>query len=543
MANKLPSIIVTGASGFVGRNFLEAVKENYYIYGIARRSRTEAGVAYHPNIHWIQCDIANKSSVNEVMHHIIEQGGADFVLHLAAFYDFNYTESTEYQRTNVNGTKNILELAKEIGIRRFIFASSLAGSNFPAKGVYNTEKSPLDANYAYAHSKKEGEKMVREYSKWFSCSVVRFAAVFSDWCEYAPLYKFLTTWLSRRWDSRILAGKGESAVSYIHIRCLVKLLISILNMNESLPSFDIYAASPDGSTSHRELFQIATHYYLGQSKKPIFIPKPLTYPGIMFRNLLQSLRLTPDEHFEQLWMLKYIDLKLNIDSSYTRKALSWEPTPRHHITRRLLFLIEKMKSHPDEWHLKNEAALKRVTRRANLMIYENMVAEKQKLLKKITDHILSPERGISFSGYRKMDLDDLQCYLSNLYHLLMAAVRSGDRGLMLNYIDDIAMIRFAEGFEPVTIRDMLSVFNDIITSVLFSKKELQSIKHEIYDYISMTIQLAQDEVEDLYETLEQKIPRDRIPEASLLPKCKEIEKLVRQLSAIYQVFPEERDEK
>lgn len=542
MANKLPAIIVTGASGFIGRNFLDTAKEHYYIYSIARRSRTEAGIAYHPNIHWIQCDIANRSSVKEVMHHIIEEGGADFILHLAAFYDFNYTNSPEYQRTNVNGTKNILELAKGIGVKRFIFASSLAASNFPAQDVVNTEKTPLDANYAYARSKKQGEKMVREYSKWFSCSIVRFAAVFSDWCEYAPLYKFLSTWLSKRWDSRILAGKGESAVSYIHVRCIVKLLMTIIYINESLPSFDIYAASPDGSASHRELFQIATHYHFGQSKKPIFIPKLLTYPGILFRNFLRFLHLTYYEHFERFWMLKYIDLKLNINSSYTRKALSWEPTSRLHILRRLLFLIEKMKSHPDEWLLKNEAALKRVTRRANLMIYESVLAEKEKLLAKISDYVLSPERSSDFRGYQKMDSDEFQCYLSNLYHLLLAAIRSGDRSLMLNYIDDIALIRFAEGFEPATIRETLSAFNEIITSELLSKKELRAIKQEIYDYISMTIQLAQDEVEDLYETLEQKIPRDRIPEKSLLPDCRELQKLIRQLSAIYQVFPEGRDD-
>ncbi|MCK4830425.1 NAD-dependent epimerase/dehydratase family protein, partial [bacterium] len=140
MADKLPAIIVTGASGFIGRHFLDTAKERYYIHAMARRSRTEAGVPYHPNIQWIQCDIATWSSVKDVMHHIIEQGGADFILHLAAFYDFNYTDSPEYQRTNVNGTKNILELAKGIGIKRFIFASSLAASNFPPQDVRNTEK-------------------------------------------------------------------------------------------------------------------------------------------------------------------------------------------------------------------------------------------------------------------------------------------------------------------------------------------------------------------------------------------------------------------
>ncbi len=542
MADKLPAIIVTGASGFIGRHFLDTAKERYYIHAMARRSRTEAGVPYHPNIQWIQCDIANWSYVKEVMHHIKQQGGADFILHLAAYYDFNNTDNPEYQRTNVNGTENILKLAKGLGIRRFIFPGSLVVSKFSSQSMVITEKSPADANFPYALSKKRGEELVRKYSKWFPCSIVRLAAVFSDWCEYAPLYKFLYTWLSKSWDSRFLGGRGESAVPYIHIRCLIKLLMAILSKNESLPSFDIYICSPDGSTSHQKLFQIATHYYFGQAIKPIFLPKPLTYPGVFVRRLLGHVHLYYHEPFERFWMLKYIDLKMNIDSSYTRKALSWEPTARYHVLHRLLFLMEKMKTHPDEWRLKNEAALKRIAHRANLIIYENMLAEKEKLLEKINDYILSPERSSNFSGYKKMDTDDFQCYLSNIYHLLLATVRSGDRGLMLSYVDDIVMQRFAEGFTPIAICDALSALNEIITSELFSKKELQAMKQEIYDYVSMTIQLAQDEVEDIYETLEQKIPRDKIPDSSLVPDCRELQKLIRQLSAIYQVFPEGKND-
>ena len=44
MSDKLPPIIVTGASGIVGRAFLEAAREDYLIYAIARRPQKEAGV-------------------------------------------------------------------------------------------------------------------------------------------------------------------------------------------------------------------------------------------------------------------------------------------------------------------------------------------------------------------------------------------------------------------------------------------------------------------------------------------------------------------
>ena len=69
---------------------------------------------------------------------------------------------------------------------------------------------------------------------------------------------------------------------------------------------------------------------------------------------------------------------------------------------------------------------------------------------------------------------------------------------------------------------------------------MKNIKQEIYDYIGMTTQLAQDRVEDLYQELLDKAPRDVIPDSSLLPDCKKLQELIRQLSAFYQAFPEER---
>ena len=539
MLQELPSIVITGASGFIGRYILDNIKEEYNIFAIARRSRKEANIPYHHNLHWIQCDIANWTALSEVMKYIAEHGGADFVIHLAAFYDFTYKDNPEYERTNIKGTENILEFARGINVKRFLFASSVAACKFPADGEAINEKSIPDADYAYARSKKRGEELVKQYSQYFPCSVIRFAAVFSDWCEYAPLYKFLSSWLSKKIDSRILGGKGNSAVSYIHIHDLCQLLRIVFKKTNELPDYDIYNASPDGSTSHRELFEIVTRYYFGESIKPIHLPKLLAYPGIILRKLLQKLHLTCDEPFERFWMIKYIDLKLDTDSFYTRETLGWNPTSRYHIKRRLLFLLEKMKSHPDEWRVKNEAALKRVTGRANLQIYEEMIERKEKLLDKISSAILSADEEDKFKRYKLMNHDDFQCYMSTLYQLLMAAVRSNDRSLMLQYVDDIAIRRFAEGFEPGELCNTLSAFKKIIIAELISIKDLYNIKQDIYDYIGLTIQLAQDEIEDLYENLLQKIPREKISESSLLPDCKELQRKIRQLSAFYQISPED----
>jgi NADP-reducing hydrogenase subunit HndD len=498
MEQRIPSIIITGASGFIGRYFLDLVKEQFRIFAIARRSASEAGIQMHHNIQWIQWDIGNPLPMQEVIQTIQSQGGADFVLHLAAFYDFDYTDNSAYHSTNINGTKNIIEIARQLHVKRFIFASSLAACNFPPKGNKVTEKSLPDADFMYAKTKKFGEEELKKSSKEFPVSVVRFAAVFSDWCEYPPVYKFLKTWLSNGYDSRILGGKGLSAVSYIHIADLSKVLLSIINKSHLLPTFDIYSASPDGCTSHKELFGIATRDYLGFPVKPIHMPKFLAGPGIVFRNILGSLGIT-EMPFERLWMLKYLDLQLHIDSSYTRQALHWEPSARYHITRRLLFILAKMKSNPIEWHVRNEAALEHFSFRTNLLIYEYMVAEKEQLLTTVSHHVLSLENIQTFGHYQAMELQEFRVVLSTVFHLLASSIHSGDRSLMINYMDDISLPRFAEGFNASEICELLTVLSRTITDYLLKVTDFKFTKQEIYDYVGLTIQMAQDEIEERFE--------------------------------------------
>ncbi len=498
MNTSLPSLVITGASGFIGRYFLEFVREQFTVFAIARRSAREANIAEHPNIHWIQWDIANSSQIREVYKEIHLNGGADFILHLAAFYDFTYSDDIAYQRTNVEGMKNVLDLARQLNVKRFIFASSLAACNFPVPGQFINEKTSPDADFAYAKTKKTGEELLRNNSKDIPAIIIRFAAVFSDFCEYPPLYKFLGTWLSKGYDSRMLGGKGESAVPYIHIHDLARLIALVLQKSHLLPQFDIYAASPGGSTSHKELFQIATKDFFGKAVKPFFITKYLAYPGVAARIAMGRLKLTP-EPFERFWMLKYLDLKLDTDASYTTQALGWEPLARLHINRRLMFLLAKMKSNPMEWQIKNEAALRHISVRTNLLIYEVLIRDKERLVNKMVQRVNSESNTVDLSHYQHMDIQELNLVLLTLFNVLASTILNGDRSLIINYTDDIALPRFEEGFTGAEISTLLGMIAEIIDNHLLQSKDYHFSKQDLYDHISVPLQLAQDEIAEKYD--------------------------------------------
>ena len=122
----LPRIILTGSSGFIGRRLLEALKGRYEVYGLARRSQARSGAPEHATIHWAQVDIVDEERLRAAFSEIGRAGSVDTVIHLAAHYDFEGGNEDEYYRTNVDGLRNVLECSRDMGVKNFIFSSSLA---------------------------------------------------------------------------------------------------------------------------------------------------------------------------------------------------------------------------------------------------------------------------------------------------------------------------------------------------------------------------------------------------------------------------------
>jgi len=541
MRRDLPSIMVTGASGFVGRNFLTAAGDDFRIFALARRSQRDAGVTPHPNITWIQVDITDWVRLKAVMRRVKHLGGVDGVLHLAAYYDFTNRDRAEYWQTNVNGTRHILEMAKWLCVRRFVFASSVAACRFPPPGTTVTERSPADANFPYARSKRAGEVMTRKYARCFPCSIVRFAAVFSDWCEYRPLYEFLDSWLSRRWNARVLAGRGASAVSYVHVADLTRLLATIFIRSHALPTFDVYVASPNGATSHRQLFGAATRCYHGHERRPLFLPKVVVSPGIVCRNVLG--RFTARVPFERLWMMRYVDRRLAVDSSYTQAALSWSPSDRLHILRRTLHLVANLKRDLQRWHLVNRAAETREVNRSHLAISNSLDAVGSIVVTRVADRLQHASRGSRGRHIGTIADDDLRRYLASVVTTLVAAVRSGDREFLLPHIDKIGHLPFAWGCRPDDLREVFKALAETAVEELELSPESSGRNDRIYDDVRLTLRLAADGIEDSYRRFVQKRRAPAAPAAETAAsraRVADLDRLVSQLNAFYELCAEDR---
>lgn len=342
-----PGIIITGATGFLGRRLVQQLCKDYKIFSISLHPPRKSGRLEGPDIHCFQVHIGHFDRLRAVFNHIRKRGGADLLLHLAAHYDFTGDDHPEYFHTNIKGTRNLLELSVPLHLKKFIFTSSVAACPFPKPGETVTENTPSTAPISYARSKHMGEKMMQEYQDSIPSCILRLAAIFSDWCEYEPLDEFLQTWCSNQWNARIQGGKGETAIPYLHAQDLIQFYLKVIEKCDTLKPLEVLQASPNGSTTHLELYRKATQFFFGAPRSSIHVPKPLARSGIVLRERLG--RIMGNMPFERSWMADYIDLRLDIDASKTRSLLNWAPNENLNILKRIPYMIQNMKNHPAEW--------------------------------------------------------------------------------------------------------------------------------------------------------------------------------------------------
>jgi nucleoside-diphosphate-sugar epimerase len=492
----LPTLVLTGASGFVGRHLLDELKGDYRIFALARRSQHDCGAAIHPNIAWMRVDIADREGLARTFREIKTAGGARVLVHLAAYYDFTGDDHPEYRRTNIEGTRNVLEAARHSRVGGFVFASSVAACTFPRPEGPVRETTPPDGAHVYAWSKREGERLVQEYSPSLPNRIARFGAIYSDWCEYPPLYVFLRTWLSPGWRSRVLAGRGEMAIPYIHIRDLTAFFRRLLTFSCQPGPTEVLVASTAGSTSIARLFKLATQSYFGRARSPLLVPASLAGLGLFGMHF--GRRAIGRPSFERPWMRHYVDRRLEVDNRRTRECLGWEPNSRFQIERRLPFLIERLKSEPFEWLARNSALLTRAPLRPDLRIYHALLEGEDQVVASLSAR-LAGESGEPWQGLLRMEPSERDWYARLLYRLLLNSVQNSNRMLLLNYLAMTAQRRFELGFTGEELALLLDRIGEAIREWLGRRRELAGFDRELHERVTVPLELAKDEILDQYE--------------------------------------------
>ncbi len=150
-------VLVTGGTGFLGSYIIkELIKKNYSVRAIQRSPKLPA---YIPGeilnkAEWVEGDILDVISLEEAME------GIQIVIHAAGVVSFVKKDRKEMYHVNVEGTANVVNLALEKNINRFVHISSVAALGRTANGGLVTEEKKWEetkVNTHYARSKYQGE--------------------------------------------------------------------------------------------------------------------------------------------------------------------------------------------------------------------------------------------------------------------------------------------------------------------------------------------------------------------------------------------------
>ncbi|POS02366.1 dTDP-glucose 4,6-dehydratase [Flavobacterium croceum DSM 17960] len=335
----MKKILITGGAGFIGSHVVRRMVTqypNYHIYNLdaltyAGNLENISDIQHLPNYTFLKADITDEATINQ----LFEEYKFDGVIHLAAesHVDRSITDPLAFVKTNVIGTMNLLNAAKNIwkedyNEKRFYHVSTDEVYGTLGQTGLFTETTPYDPNSPYSASKASSDHFVRAYGETYGLPYV-------------------------------LTNCSNNYGPYHFPEKLIPLFINNIINNKPLPVYG------DGKYTRDWLFvedharAIDLVFHKGKNHETYNIGGFNEWQNIDLVKLLCKQMDTklgrPEGTSEQL--ITYVkdrpghDLRYAIDATKINKELGWEPS----------VTFEQGLDKTIDWYLNNEEWLKNVT--------------------------------------------------------------------------------------------------------------------------------------------------------------------------------------
>ncbi len=298
------TFLITGASGFLGYQLC-----NYLV----TRGKTVRGIDIevfdYPDIAdkvtFFRGDIRDRQLLEEAMQ------GVDVIIHGAAALPLS--SKKEIFSVNVTGTRNILQTAYDLGVKRVVFISSTAVYGIPKIDPVD-ECHPLKGVGPYGESKVEAERICSEFREKGLCVPILRPKTFAGPMRLG-VFQILCDWVQDGKNIPII-GSGNNKYQLLHIDDLVEAiyLVSIAPENKANDTFNV------GATEFRtmEADLQALLDYAGFGKHVVPIPSWMVIPTL---KILEHLHLSP--LYEWVYETAGRDHRVSVDK--LQEALGWHP--------------------------------------------------------------------------------------------------------------------------------------------------------------------------------------------------------------------------
>ncbi len=309
-------ILVTGAAGFIGSHLVDRLLlEKHEVLGIDNLS---VG-----NLKNLESALANKSfkffgaDVRFSDEFTFPDYEFDAILHLAALADIvpSIENPESYFQTNVNGTFNVMQYAKKVGVKKVIYVASSSCYGIPER--YPTDESaPIKPKYPYALTKYLGECIAMHWSQVYRIPTtsLRFFNIYGPRARTSGTYgAVFGVFLAQKLANKpfTIVGDGTQTRDFTYVTDAVDAIVTAMNSSH-VGLFNVGSGNTYSINRLVELLEGAT----------VHIPKRPGEPDSTFadiRKIEAELGWAPKVSFEEGVdrVLKEID--------YWRDAPLWNP--------------------------------------------------------------------------------------------------------------------------------------------------------------------------------------------------------------------------
>lgn len=308
------SILITGASGFVGSHLVEAaLSAGYEVWAAVRKSSSKQWLTDN-RIHFITLDLNDKSALYSSLRRFLQDNGGrgwDYVIHAAGATKAR-TEQ-DFMRANYEATANLATTLIELGItpQRFVLMSSL--SALPMKdGKPVGETAPT----AYGRSKLKAESCLKALADRMNYVILRPTGV------YGPRerdYYLMAVSIKRHIDFAV--GFRPQLITFIYVKDLCQAALSALDKG---PRGAIYLLS-DGQTYQSRDFSLLLQKEMGikhvfHITAPLWLLKGVCVVSEALSKITHTL---PTLNRDKYNILKQRDWRCDIAPA--REALGYKP--------------------------------------------------------------------------------------------------------------------------------------------------------------------------------------------------------------------------
>lgn len=158
----MPRFLVTGGAGFIGSNLAQKLSDdpsNDVVVVDNLLTGKLQNLTERKNFKYIKADVNNFNDISGVFY-----GGFDYVYHYAAVVGVQRTlQNPVLVLRDIDGIENILDLCKNTGVKRVLYASSSEVYGEPVEIPQHEETTPLNSRLPYAIVKNVGEAFLKSY--------------------------------------------------------------------------------------------------------------------------------------------------------------------------------------------------------------------------------------------------------------------------------------------------------------------------------------------------------------------------------------------